>query len=97
MNNRLYSVLLAPHVTEKAVRVTEKHNQVVFKVARNATKQDIRSAVESLFNVKVVAVCLSNVKGKIKQFKQVKGRRNNWKKAYVSLQTGHDINVANFE
>jgi len=96
-DKRLYNVLLAPHTTEKSVRAAEKFRQFVFKVATTATKLEIKQAVQKLFSVQVSSVQLTNVKGKIKRFKQVEGRRNNWKKAYVSLKEGHDINIANFE
>ncbi len=94
---RLYKVLLGPHTTEKTVFAAEKRRQVSFKVAVDATKTEIKQAVEKLFNVVVEAVRVSNVKGKRKRFKQVNGVRSNWKKASVSLQQGHDINVAEFE
>lgn len=94
---RLYKVLLGPHTTEKTVLAAEKNRQVSFKVAVDATKQEVKQAVEKLFNVVVKAVRVSNVKGKSKRFKQVKGKRSDWKKASVSLQEGHDINVAEFE
>lgn len=94
---RLYKVLLGPHTTEKTVLAAEKRRQVSFKVAVDATKTEIKQAVEKLFNVVVDAVRVSNVKGKRKRFKQVNGVRSSWKKASVSLQQGHDINVAEFE
>ena len=88
---RLLKILLAPHVSEKANRVTEQHNQVVFKVARDATKPEIKGAVEMLFNVKVKGVMVANVKGKRKRFGAIQGRRSDWKKAYVALEAGHEI------
>lgn len=94
---RLYKVLLGPHTTEKSVLAAEKRRQVTFKVAVDATKTEVKQAVEKLFNVVVEAVRVSNVKGKRKRFKQVNGVRSDWKKASVSLQQGHDINVAEFE
>jgi len=89
----LYGVLLAPHVTEKATRGSE-HNQVAFRVALEATKTDIRQAVEKLFNVKVVAVNTVNVKGKTKRFRGIAGRRSDWKKAIVRLAAGSTIDVS---
>ncbi|MBK8963713.1 MAG: 50S ribosomal protein L23 [Candidatus Competibacteraceae bacterium] len=88
---RLLQILLAPHVSEKANRLAERHNQVVFKVLRDATKPEIKDAVESLFNVKVKGVTVLNVKGKRKRFGASYGRRSDWKKAYVSLEAGHEI------
>ncbi|MBZ4194889.1 MAG: 50S ribosomal protein L23 [Candidatus Contendobacter sp.] len=88
---RLLKILLAPHVSEKATRVAEKYNQIVFKVARDAAKTEIKNAVELLFKVKVKGVTVVNVKGKRKRFGAIQGRRSDWKKAYVSLEAGHEI------
>lgn len=88
---RLLQILLAPHVSEKTNRLAERHNQVVFKVLRDATKPEIKGAVESLFKVKVKGVTVLNVKGKRKRFGAMQGRRSDWKKAYVSLEAGHEI------
>jgi large subunit ribosomal protein L23 len=86
------SVLLAPLVSEKSSRIQE-NNQFVFEVATTATKAEVKSAVESLFNVKVEAVNVVNVKGKSKSFKNRAGRRGNWRKAYVCLAAGQTIDV----
>jgi large subunit ribosomal protein L23 len=86
------SVLLAPLVSEKTARIQE-NNQFVFEVATTATKADVKSAVESLFNVKVEAVNVVNVKGKSKSFKNRAGRRGDWRKAYVRLAAGQTIDV----
>jgi large subunit ribosomal protein L23 len=88
---RLLQILLAPHVSEKTNRLTERHNQVAFKVLPDATKPEIKSAVETLFNVKVKSVTVLNVKGKRKRFGGRLGRRSDWRKAYVSLEAGHEI------
>ena len=88
---RLLKVIVAPHISEKATNVAEKNKQFVFKVLPDATKAEIKNAVEKLFSVKVDAVRVCNVKGKTKMFKQVAGRCKDWKKAYVSLQEGQDI------
>ena len=88
---RLLKVLLAPHVSEKSNRLTDRYNQVAFKVARDATKPEIKDAVELLFKVKVKGVTVLNVKGKRKRFGALSGRRSDWKKAYVSLEAGHEI------
>lgn len=89
---RLMQVLLAPTVSEKSTFVGDKNNQVVFRVADNATKPEIRAAVELLFKVKVKSVQVANVKGKEKKTGRITGRRRNWKKAYVSLAQGQEIN-----
>jgi large subunit ribosomal protein L23 len=94
---RLMKVLLSPHVSEKATRAGEQAHQVVFKVATDATKPEIKSAVETLFNVKVDAVQVANAKGKTKRFGRMMGRRRNWKKAYVTLQAGYDIDFMGSE
>lgn len=91
-DQRLMQVLLAPTVSEKSTYVGEKNNQVVFRVVQDATKPEIKAAVELLFKVKVKGVQVSNVKGKEKRFGRFMGRRRNWKKAYVCLMPGQEIN-----
>ena len=88
---RLMQVLLAPTVSEKSTFVGDKNNQVVFRVADDATKPEIKAAVELLFKVKVKGVQVSNVKGKEKKTGRIVGRRRNWKKAYVSIEAGQEI------
>jgi large subunit ribosomal protein L23 len=85
-------VLLAPQVSEKATYVADKNEQVVFCVASDATKPEIKAAVELLFKVGVESVQIANVKGKQKKFGRFMGSRNNWKKAYVCLKPGQEIN-----
>jgi len=92
-SERLINLLIAPHVSEKAARAGEKHNQYVFRVRREATKQDIRQAVELMFAVDVQAVQVVNVEGKSKRFGSSMGRRSDWKKAYVSLKAGQTIDL----
>ncbi|MGI9199927.1 MAG: 50S ribosomal protein L23 [Woeseiaceae bacterium] len=87
---RLMTVIRGPHVSEKSHRMAEM-NQVVLKVRTDATKNEIRQAVELLFEVEVDNVSVVNVKGKTKRFGQTRGRRNDWKKAYVSLAEGSQI------
>ena len=89
---RLMQVLLAPQISEKATYVADKNEQVVFRVASDATKPEIKAAVELLFKVEVEGVQVANVKGKIKRFKGATGRRKGWKKAFVSLKPGQEIN-----
>lgn len=91
---RLYHILVAPRVTEKTVAAAESANQYVFQVAKNATKQEIKDAVEALFEVKVDQVCTINVKGKQKNFGRRRGQRSDWKKAYVSLAEGFSLDAA---
>lgn len=94
---RLLQVLIAPHVSEKSATIGERHDQYVFKVATSATKPEIKSAVEQLFNVSVDSVRVANVKGKNKRFGARQGRRSDWKKAYVTLKAGQEINFAGGE
>ncbi len=94
---RLMQVLLAPVVSEKSTYIGEKRNQVAFRVLRDATKPEIKAAVELMFSTKdkkieVVSVQVANVKGKAKRFGRYMGRRDNWKKAYVRLKSGQEIN-----
>ncbi len=88
---RLHQLILAPVVSEKSTRAAEKSNQAVFKVLRNAKKPEIKYAVEQLFNVKVEGVRTLNVKGKVKRFGGALGVRSDWKKAYVTLAEGQEI------
>lgn len=87
---RLMNVLLAPHISEKSTMAAERGGQFVFKVAPDATKREVKQAVEHLFKVEVAGVQVLNVRGKMK-FTRHPGKRPNWKKAYVSLKPGHDI------
>lgn len=89
---RLMQVLLAPQVSEKATYVADKQNQVIFRVASDATKPEVKAAVELLFKVVVDSVQITNVKGKQKKFGRFMGRRKDWKKAYVCLKSGQEIN-----
>ncbi|MBL6728810.1 MAG: 50S ribosomal protein L23 [Methylophilaceae bacterium] len=84
--------VLAPQITEKATMVADKFNQVVFKVTADATKAEIKSAIETMFKVEVSAVNLLNMNGKIKRAGRAFGKRADWKKAYVSLKPGQEIN-----
>jgi large subunit ribosomal protein L23 len=88
---RLHQIILAPVVSEKSTRSAEKHNQAVFKVLRDARKPEIKAAVEKLFNVKVEGIRTLNVKGKTKRFGASQGVRSDWKKAYVTLAEGQEI------
>jgi len=91
---RLMQVILAPIVSEKSTMVSEKNQQVVFRVTTDASKPEIKAAVELLFNVQVEGVSTVNVQGKTKRFGRMTGRRKNWKKAYVSLVQGQEIDLA---
>jgi large subunit ribosomal protein L23 len=92
---RLHQVILAPVVSEKSTRVAEKRNQAVFKVAQDATKPEIKKAVEALFNVKVTGVNTLVAKGKNKRFGRFEGKRSDVKKAYVTLAEGQEIDFLN--
>ncbi len=94
---RIFKVLLGPHVSEKATVLADSKNQIVFKVDTTATKLEIKKAVEQLFNVKVESVSTLNVKGKTKRTVRGLGKRVDWKKAYVCLQPGQDIDFASAE
>ena len=91
---RLAQVLVEPIVSEKATAVAEKHNQVLFKVLRDATKPEIKAAVELMFKVEVESVQTVNQKGKTKRFGKSIGRRDHVKKAYVSLKPGQELNFS---
>ena len=91
---RLATVLVAPIVSEKATMTAEKHNQVLFKVLRDATKPEIKAAVELMFKVEVESVQTVNQKGKTKRFGKSIGRRDHVKKAYVSLKPGQELNFS---
>ena len=94
---RLTQILLAPVISEKSTFVADKANQYVFRVASDATKPQIKAAVELMFKTQVKSVSVVNVRGKEKRFGRFMGRRNNWKKAYVALQPGQEINFAEGE
>ena len=94
---RLMQVILAPQVSEKATYIAEKHNQVIFRVVQDATKAEIKAAVELMWkaqNIEVENVQVTNIKGKEKRFGRFMGRRSNWKKAYVSIKKGQEINFS---
>ena len=94
---RLMKVLLAPIVSEKSSRLADAHRQFAFKVLKNASKPEVRKAVELMFDVKVDSVQIANVRGKTKRFGQTVGKRSDWKKAYVTLAEGHDIDFMGAE
>lgn len=89
---QLFQVILSPHISEKSSRLADKNRQMVFEVRRDATKPAIKQAVEKMFNVQVESVTVTNVQGKRKQTGRMPGRRQDWKKAYVRLKPGQDIN-----
>lgn len=90
-NEKIYQVLRAPRVTEKTAHLQTKSNQYVFTIANDATKAHVKAAVEALFEVRVMAVNVVNVKGKTKSFRNRAGRRGDWRKAYVRLADGQTI------
>jgi len=91
-NSQTLNAILAPQITEKATFIADKYNQVAFKVRKNATKDQVKQAIELMFKVEVTAVNLLNMKGKTKRRGNNYGKRADWKKAYVSLKPGHEIN-----
>ena len=91
---RLAQVLLAPVISEKSTYIADKHEQVIFRVASNATKPEIKAAVELMFKAQVESVKVANVRGKEKRFGRFVGRRSSWKKAYVCLKPGQEITFA---
>lgn len=94
-HERLMQIILAPQVSEKATFVGEKYKQIIFNVAKNATKIEVKEAVELLWQnqkIQVNKVQIANVKGKKKRFGKFMGKRADWKKAYVSIKDGKDIN-----
>lgn len=90
---RLYQVLVSPHISEKGTLLAEEQNQHIFKVAGDATKSEVKAAVEELFKVKVEKVRIMNVKGKVKRFGGRLGKRSDLRKAYVTLTSGNDIDL----
>ncbi|MBT5030732.1 MAG: 50S ribosomal protein L23 [Proteobacteria bacterium] len=94
---RLYQILQKPIISEKSTIVAEKNNQVVFNVLRDASKKEVKAAIELAFDVEVDAVRILNVKGKQKTFSRISGKRSDWKKAYISLKEGSDIDFTAFQ
>ena len=94
INNRLMKILLAQVITEKTTVLTDASNQYAFKVLATSTKPEIKQAVEKLFEVSVTSVRVTNVKPRVVRTRQVKGKQKGWKKAYVSLASGHRINLS---
>lgn len=91
---RIYKIILGPVISEKSAQLGESSGQAVFKVVKDAQKSEIKAAVEKLFNVKVKGVQVLNIKGKTKRTRYGVGVRNDWKKAYVRLEQGQDIDFA---
>lgn len=91
---KIMKVILAPLMTEKSTNQADQNRQFVFRVLPSATKHEIKAAVELVFKVEVAAVTVANMKGKLKRYRNTMGKRKSWKKAYVSLKEGFDINFA---
>jgi large subunit ribosomal protein L23 len=91
---RMYKVLLGAHISEKATVIADEANQFVFKVAKDATRPEIREAVEKIYEVSVKNVTVLNVKGKVKKTQRGISKKPSWKKAYVRLEDGHDIDFS---
>ena len=94
---RLYRLIHGPHISEKSTRLADQHRQLVFHVALDATKPEVRYAVEKLFKVEVQSVQIANVKGKVKRFGSTPGRRVKRRRAFVRLKPGHDIDFLGTE
>lgn len=94
---RMYSLIEGPHISEKSTVIADSAGQVVFRVALDAKKYEVKEAVEKLFDVRVVDVRTARAKGKRKRFGRVNGRRRDWKKAYVTLAEGQDIDFLGAE
>lgn len=94
---RLLKTVIRPHVSDKTYGLSDANSIIVFQVARDATKLEIKDSVEQLFEVKVESVNILNVKGKARKFGRTQGRTKAWKKAYVRLAEGHDINFVGAE
>lgn len=94
---RLYTVLEGPHISEKSTIIADSAGQVAFRVAPDANKHEVKEAIERLFEVRVVDVRTARAKGKRKRFGRVSGRRRDWKKAYVTLAEGDDIDFLGAE
>lgn len=90
----LTNILLAPVISEKSTQLADNENCFVFKVRKSASKYDVKKAVEQMFGVEVESVRLLNVKGKVKRFGRQVGKRSDWKKAYVRLKPGHEIDLS---
>ncbi len=91
---RLYNIILGAHISEKAAVIADEANQFAFRVAKDATAPEIKEAVETIYEVPVKKVTVMNVKGKVKRSWRGTSKRPNWKKAYVSLEAGHDIDFS---
>ena len=94
---RLLKAVVRPHISDKTYGLSDSNSTVVFQVARDATKLEIKDSVEQLFEVKVESVNVLNVKGKVRKFGRTQGKTKAWKKAYVKLAEGHDINFVSAE
>jgi|TARA_B110000495_G_C22628880_1_gene374221 large subunit ribosomal protein L23 len=91
---RLYNIILGAHISEKASLIADTANQFAFKVAKDATGPEIKEAIEKIYEVPVKKVSVMNVKGKVKRNARGLSKRSGWKKAYVSLEAGHDIDFS---
>ncbi|MAI43070.1 MAG: 50S ribosomal protein L23 [Candidatus Azotimanducaceae bacterium] len=92
--DRLYKVVLGAHISEKATLIADETNQITFKVAKDATRPEIKEAIEKIYGVVVKNVTVLNVKGKVKRSLRGMSKKPNWKKAYVRLESGHDIDFS---
>lgn len=91
---RMYNIILGAHISEKATVIAEESNQITFKVSKDATRPEIKEAIETIYGVNVTGVTVMNVKGKVKRNVRGTSRKPGWKKAYVRLENGQDIDFA---
>ncbi len=91
---RMYNIILGAHISEKATVIAEESNQITFKVSKDATRPEIKEAIETIYGVNVTGVSVMNVKGKVKRNVRGTSRKPGWKKAYVRLENGQDIDFA---
>ena len=93
-NERLYKVVLGAHISEKATLIADESNQIAFRVTKDATRREIKEAIEKIYGVAVKNVTVLNVKGKVKRTMRGVGKKPSWKKAYVRLEEGHDLDFS---
>ncbi|WP_338521830.1 50S ribosomal protein L23 [Candidatus Legionella polyplacis] len=97
ISNKFLYFIIEPYTSEKSTMISNKYNQYTFKVQRFVNKKEIKKSIESIFNVKVNKISVINIKGKVKVFKRICGKRSNWKKVYVSLDKQHSIDFSFFD
>ncbi|ATW01764.1 50S ribosomal protein L23 [Candidatus Legionella polyplacis] len=97
ISNKFLCSIVEPYNSEKSTMISNKYNQYTFRVQKFVSKKEIKKSIESIFSVKVKKVSMINIKGKVKIFKRIRGKRSNWKKVYVSLDKKHSIDFSFFD